>query len=248
MIKIGCCGFPVSRKRYFKEFPVVELQETFYQLPEIDKALRLKREAPHGFEFTMKAWQLITHDPTSPTYRRLRTEIPEERRSRYGSFKPTDEVFTAWKKTLKFARALGARVILFQCPPSFRPTEQNIKNMRSFFKEIKREDLLLAWEPRGEWRPGDIKDLCDELGLIHVVDPFKDNPVDGGVRYYRLHGIGGLRYKYTDRDLERLLKLCSAVTSQSSKDSLQYLLFNNIHMYEDAKRFRELITPHLATK
>jgi len=29
-IKIGCCGFPVGKERYYKEFDVVELQSTFY--------------------------------------------------------------------------------------------------------------------------------------------------------------------------------------------------------------------------
>lgn len=35
-IKIGCCGFPVSRERYFRDFGVVEIHETFYQPPDHD--------------------------------------------------------------------------------------------------------------------------------------------------------------------------------------------------------------------
>ena len=30
--KVGCCGFPVVRGRYYETFGVVELQQTFYQL------------------------------------------------------------------------------------------------------------------------------------------------------------------------------------------------------------------------
>ena len=32
-VKVGCCGFPVSMKRYFQEFRVVEVQKTFYKPP-----------------------------------------------------------------------------------------------------------------------------------------------------------------------------------------------------------------------
>jgi len=35
MIEIGCCGFPVSRKRYFEHFPVVAIQQPFYKPPQV---------------------------------------------------------------------------------------------------------------------------------------------------------------------------------------------------------------------
>lgn len=232
-IKTGCCGFPVSRKRYFEHFRVVELQETFYQMPEPALAERWRQQAPEDFEYTLKAWQLITHEPKSPTYRRLRIKIPEVKKQYYGSFKPTDEVFDAWQKTSEIAQILRARVIVFQCPPSFIPSEDNKKNMKAFFKEIKRQKFMLAWEPRGKWSAEDIKPVCTELELIHVVDPFKDKALYGKILYCRLHGIGGLRYKYTDNDLKRLLELCL-------DDRTVYVMFNNVFMFEDALRFKEI--------
>jgi len=33
MIKVGCCGFGVARSKYFQEFSLVEIQQTFYQPP-----------------------------------------------------------------------------------------------------------------------------------------------------------------------------------------------------------------------
>ena len=33
-IKVGCCGFPVSREKYYKNFDVVGIQQTFYQPPQ----------------------------------------------------------------------------------------------------------------------------------------------------------------------------------------------------------------------
>jgi uncharacterized protein YecE (DUF72 family) len=62
-IKVGCCGFPTARKNYFQEFNLVEIQETFYRPPSIDGAAKWREEAPQDFEFSLKAWQVITHLP-----------------------------------------------------------------------------------------------------------------------------------------------------------------------------------------
>ena len=70
-VKIGTCGFGrVNRPEYFKLFPIVEIQHTFYQPPQIETFEKWRSGAPDDFEFTLKAWQLITHEASSPTYRR----------------------------------------------------------------------------------------------------------------------------------------------------------------------------------
>jgi len=32
-IKVGCCGFPKGKKKYFEQFKLVEIQQTFYKPP-----------------------------------------------------------------------------------------------------------------------------------------------------------------------------------------------------------------------
>jgi len=44
-IKVGCCGFPVNRGKYFKNLELVEIQSTFYQPMDIEKAKELRDEA-----------------------------------------------------------------------------------------------------------------------------------------------------------------------------------------------------------
>src|SRR5688572_14794060 len=110
---VGCCGLPGRQADYYGEFPVVEVQKTFYQLPRLSLAEKWRREAPAGFRFTMKAWQLITHRADSPTYRRLREEL-HGRAGAYGDFQDTHEVWLAWERTLEWARALQAPVVVFQ--------------------------------------------------------------------------------------------------------------------------------------
>lgn len=233
-VRIGCCGFALGQSAYYRHFSLVEVQQTFYQPPPAGTLEKWRRQAPENFEFTLKAWQLITHEPSSPTYRRLRTPFAEERSDRYGSFRPTEEIMNAWRVTLEAARALRASTIVFQCPASFSPTPEHIRNMQEFFREIGKDcaSFTLAWEPRGVWPAETVKSLCGELGLIHVVDPFQDVPLAGNCRYFRLHGITGYRHRYSDADLERLARLCQGTT---------YCLFNNMTMAADAHRFLQKV-------
>ncbi|MBA3239828.1 MAG: DUF72 domain-containing protein, partial [Acidobacteria bacterium] len=153
------------------------MQHTFYQPPQITTLEKWRAGAPAEFEFAVKAWQLITHQASSPTYRRLKHALSEEEKEGAGSFRPSGIVKEAWEVTRACAAALGARMILFQCPASFQPTKANVGNMRKFFGKIEREGLSFCWEPRGGWPREVVKGLCDELDLWHVVDPFSDRTV-----------------------------------------------------------------------
>ncbi len=231
-VQVGCCGFPKSRSEYFQAFKVVEIQQTFYQPPSLKTAEKWRAEAPADFEFTLKAWQLITHDSRSPTYRRLKLSWPADRLSQCGSFRPTKEVHWAWERTREVAQALHSRYILFQCPASFQPCAENKRNMESFFRQVKRDNLQFIWEPRGAWAPGEVRDLCLELGLIHGVDPFNADPQTAHIGYFRLHGITGYRYRFSNEDLKALRMKCLGAS---------YCLFNNINMWADALAFQTLL-------
>jgi uncharacterized protein YecE (DUF72 family) len=233
MVKVGCCGFPINKKEYFKKFSLVELQSTFYEIPaKIETVKKWREEAPKDFEFTLKAFQVITHDFKSPTYKRLKRKFGNPKN--YGFFKNTREVFEAWEMTKEVAKALDSKIVVFQCPASFKPEKENIENFRKFFKKIKEKNFILVWEPRGNWPENLIKGLCKELNVVHCVDPFKQKPLFGKINYFRLHGKPNynLRYKYTNEDLKELLKF------YDKKEN--YVLFNNLNMFEDAQKFQKL--------
>lgn len=233
-VKTGCCGFRTSRVEYVNAFPVVEVQQTFYQPPQIKTLERWRAEAPPGFEFTLKAWQLITHEARSPTYRRLKRALAEEEREGCGGFRPTPIVREAWDVTRACAEALGARRVLFQCPASFTPAAANVRHMRRFFASLERGDLRLLWEPRGGWPDALVRELCEELDLVHVVDPFAARTVTPRECYFRLHGRGGWGYKYETDELEELISMLPRSGATS------YVLFNNVRMGEDAMTFQGL--------
>ena len=234
-VKVGTCGFGLTKEEYARIFSCVEIQHTFYQPPQIKTLERWRRAVPADFEFTLKAWQLITHDAKSPTYRRLKRKLSETEKAEAGYFRTTAIVNEAWETTLASAKALRARTILFQCPASFKQTEANIESMERFFGSIDRHDLNLCWEPRGDWNAALVKSICSRLKLWHVVDPFIVKSVTPEKCYFRLHGRTGWRYQYETAELEEL-------ADSMAKRKAGYVFFNNSKMTEDALKFCKVLS------
>ncbi|BFH73187.1 DUF72 domain-containing protein [Sulfurisphaera javensis] len=233
MIKIGTCGFTY---KHFNYFDVVEVQQTFYDVVS-EETLNKWRKQGKNIEFTIKALQVITHEYNRTTYKKMKSDFGNK--ENFGFFKPTKEVFEAYEVTLKEAKILNAKVIIFQTPSSFLPTEENVKNLKNFFSSTD-PSFIYGWEPRGEeWYKGDLlSKIFSELNIIHVVDPFRHISLTKK-KYYRLHGIGkgevNYSYKYTDEDLKKLAE----IVMQEKEDV--YVLFNNIYSFDDALRFKKLI-------
>jgi uncharacterized protein YecE (DUF72 family) len=234
MVKVGCCGFPVGRRRYMARLPVAEVQQTFYQPPQPDTARRWRAEAPPAFEFTLKAWQLITHEAASPTYRRLKRPLSPAERTQAGFFKDTPLVRQAWETTHEIAQILEARIILFQCPARFGPTPENRERLIRFFSRLDRGGCTCAWEPRGNWPREEVAELCRELNLLPALDPLAAAPFPGPRAYFRLHGRGGYRYYYSEADF---VALRSYLTDRDQV----YVFFNNMSMWADACRLADAL-------
>jgi len=239
-VRLGLCGFTMAFADYVREFGVVEVQQTFYEPPRDATLVRWRRQAPPSFEFTLKAWQLITHEASSPTYRRLRRPLTAEERRACGSFRVTPVVIEAWNRTLACARLLRAGAVLLQCPRSFRPTSENADRMRGFFAAVERPaGLRVLWEPRGPWPADLVLELCRELGLVHVVDPLVDTTVTPEATYLRLHGLTGARHVHTDAEL-------AALAAALPRAGTAYVMFNNLPRIDDARRFRAAYMPRRA--
>lgn len=228
-VHVGLCGFTINAADYFATYDCLEVQQTFYEPPSKLTMNRWRDQASDEFIFTIKAWQIITHRSTSTTYRRLKTEVD---RTECGAFQVNGTVMKAWKVTRDCARLLRARAILFQCPASFKPTDENIGNMRRFFGEIERmKGVDYLWEPRGAWPDEVLADVCRELDLVHTVDPFLRDTVTPELTYWRLHGIGSAYRAYNDEELR-------ALAARVPKDNREtYVMFNNIPRPGDSKRF-----------
>src|SRR3712207_50982 len=233
-VLVGLCGWTVSQASYVRRFPVVEVQHTFYEPPSDAVLTRWRTQLPICFEFTIKAWQIVTHESNSPTYRRLKQPLPDSARSQVGAFRTSPPVLAGWQRTLECARILQATAVLLQCPRSFRPTPDNVERLRNFMAQVKRPAGRLLWEPRGEWPTQLLTELCAELDLVHVVDPMHSEPVTPEQTYYRLHGTTGSRHVHTDDELRRLREMVDGRVSP-------YVMFNNLPRVSDAERFLALL-------
>ncbi len=241
---MGCCGWAVKggRRAYYREFPTVEVQQTFYKLPKPETVRKWRDEAPEGFVFCMKAWQGVSHPSSSPTWRRA--GFKPGRLSGYGFLRPTKEVQQAWELTADAATELGAEIIIIQTPPNMPDDSQTIENAEHFFAEAATSRFKIGWEPRGllARRTEAIRKICNRTGIIHVTDLLRIRPATSAdTLYTRLHGLGGREvnysYKYTDEDLEGL----AAAIKQHRDVKTAYVLFNNLSMAVDAKRFKSFI-------
>ena len=233
MIKTGCCGYPVGRKKYQETFRLVEINRTFYKIPKISTVIKWRKEAPAEFEFTVKAHQDISHKY------KLKLE----------------DAFKAFEAMKPICRNLEAKILLIQTPASFRP--DRLKDAEDFFKSIRREELTVVWETRGpSWETEEtrerLKRLLESLDVPHVTDPFRSLPVySGSIAYLRLHGSGSRMYyyQYTDEELSELHRIVESLESGGRE---VYVLFNNLSMFEDASRFLSLIEtgrfPHLTLR
>lgn len=242
-IRVGVCGFPEAKDRVFRDFGIVEVQQTFYHPPQETTAKRWRQSAPEGFFFTLKAWQRITHEATSPTYRRSKSPLPDRHKKLVGSFKWNELTREAWQLTLIVAQALKAKAIVLQTPASFLPSEENLKRLYYFLTHIDRSGMLLVFEPRGEaWRDNIVARVIQELNLIHGVDPFIRDSQGGCVNYFRLHGRPAYhyRYRYGEGDFHELVK-------KLATGKANWVLFNNTHMADDARRFLSFLNDYPLT-
>jgi uncharacterized protein YecE (DUF72 family) len=237
-VRIGLCGFTMAMEDYALHFPVVEVQNTFYEPPRNEVLQRWLALTPRTLEYTMKVWQLVTHSAGSPTYRRMKRPLTAD--AEPGFFRDTSAVAAGWQRSVECATLLDATALLFQCPASFAPEPENVERMRRFFARITRPAARLLWEPRGiPWvsERSLALSLCAELDLVHVVDPFVTAPDPAQPVYWRLHGIAGPRSSYTDAQLLQLREMLGAISSAGP----HYVMFNNIPRIRDAQRFARLL-------
>ncbi len=224
MIKVGCCGFPVSREKYYESFNLVELNVTFYKYPRLETVKKWREETAKKFEFTIKTHQDISHK---------------------AKMKLCEASLQAFEQMKQLCKTLNSRVMLFQTPASFKP--DRINDAEEFFSKVSREDLVLVWETRGaEWEKESIRakleDILEKVNVTHVVDPFRIAPAYfGEIAYFRLHGLGEQMYYYQYSNSE-LRKLKELISPYGEKAEEVYVLFNNLSMFEDAKRFQEFLS------
>ena len=120
---------PEARLRYYAEqFPVVEVDSTYYFPPSEKNSVLWIERTPKEFTFNIKAYSLLTNHPTKrdSLYKELAESLPDElegKKNLYREQLPDDVVDEVWERfhdalmPLHSAGKLGA--VLFQFPQWF---------------------------------------------------------------------------------------------------------------------------------
>lgn len=137
-------------------------------------------------------------------------------------------------------------MVLIQCPPSFDATDDHEANIRDLLGSVERDGRRIAWEPRGTWKDDRdrVRSVCEDLDLIHVVDPMRAEPV--GVHddaYVRLHGLNDDPYDYDyDYSGDELDELADVVEGLHDDHETVYCMFNNEAKFENAAALEERLS------
>lgn len=165
---------------YASQLAAVELNNTFYRLPQKSMVENWKEQVPESFRFSIKASQRITH------------------------FKRLKEVADETKYLLDTVGVLGERlgVILFQLPPNMK---KDLARLETFLASLP-ATIKAAFEFRHQtWLEDDVLDLLragnhalcisdtDDLPVTHI-----DRTADWG--YLRLR-----RVEYSESNLREWL-------------------------------------------
>jgi uncharacterized protein YecE (DUF72 family) len=150
---------PEKRLAYYaKQFPLVEVDATYYSPPAESTAKLWADRSPPGFLFNIKAFSLLTGHPTkvSAIYKDLRPET--DKRNVYPDDLTPQAYEDVWTRFLSAldplveAKKLG--VVLFQFPPWFTIRRSNKQYLLEVAKRC--SPLRVAVELRNEtWFAGD---------------------------------------------------------------------------------------------
>jgi uncharacterized protein YecE (DUF72 family) len=182
-------------------FGTVEVNNSFYRLPERATFERWREQTPPGFIVTVKASRFITH------LKRLKD--------------PQDPVALFWERATGLGDRLGP--VLFQLPPRFRADPDRLRRFLAVLPEAARP----AFEFRDDsWLTDEVFSMLDAAGAA-LVWPDRpgakvDLPVVAGWLYVRFHQ--GTR-SGPDYRRDKLRRWASRIAAADARES--FLYFNN---------------------
>lgn len=222
---IGCGGWQYFRipgvdslRIYSRAFRFVEVNSTFYDLPDLALVRSWRRRVPEGFEFSVKANRIITH---------------------VEKLTPTQRILEYLEECLEICRILRARVLVLETPRSLL-LHPILENLEKLLDAINLKGVRIALEPRCGWSSDpEILRSFKDLEIIPVTDYSREDPPydDEEIAYSRLFGKGEHNiYQLTDEDLKEVRR-----RAESRRSRKVYLSFHGVAMYLDAARMERFL-------
>jgi uncharacterized protein YecE (DUF72 family) len=203
---------------YSRMFNFVEVNSTFYSMPDFKMVERWRRVAPNDFKFSVRAHRSITH---------------------VNKLRANNEVFDNFELMKQICQILHAEVLHLQTPSSFEPSNIEAENLKQLLSTLNLGGLRLALEFRGKQSQGlspEFSKVMQDHSLIHCVDLSKGEMpcYDADILYTRLFGMSHHNvYQPSDVELMEIDRKISG--SKSEKVAMS---FHFVKMYKDAARLK----------
>ncbi|MFN8064612.1 MAG: DUF72 domain-containing protein [Vicinamibacterales bacterium] len=235
-VRVGCSGWqyrhwrgdfypaelPVSQwfPFYAERFDTVEINNTFYRLPDTPVFRSWRARAPHGFVFAVKASRFLTHmkklkDPEAPL-----------------------ELF--FSRARELGRTLGP--VLYQLPPKW---PLNLERLEQFLDALppRRQHVIEFRDP--SWYDDRALALLDRhrvsLCLHDMAGSASGQIQVGPIAYVRFHGTQRYSGSYAD---DQLARWAEWLAPRAASGTPVYAYFNNDvggHAPSDAARLRSML-------
>jgi uncharacterized protein YecE (DUF72 family) len=266
-------GMPARERLpwYAERFEAVELNSSFYAIPELTTVSRWARATPPGFTFDVKLHRLLSRHAA-----RLDSLPPDLREgaqtNERGRVRLTPELETAMLDQtlgavapLEEAGKFGA--FLLQLTPAFAPDKNRLDELRGVIAGLYPRPVAIELRNR-LWLKGDRAEetfswLSENGAAFVAVDAPREEhipimpPVDAVTRddlaYMRAHGRNAEGYmhgktvaerfgwQYTDEELQEIAGRARAMAEEAGE---VHVMFNNnrgMDAPSSAQRFRELV-------
>jgi uncharacterized protein YecE (DUF72 family) len=239
-VRIGCSGWNYASwkdefyegkparlwlEHYARHFDTVEVNNTFYRLPNRDAVANWERTAPPGFTFTIKMSRYVTH------IKRL-TDLGTGLQRFYERIEP-------------LLRSAKMGPVLWQLPPTFKRDDERLRAALERFPEEQRHCIEFR---HPTWFVDETYEALREHGVALVigdrpeVKPFPAHVFTADWTFVRFHyGSRGRRGNYSEAELQEW-----AATFREWREQVGvFMYFNNdweVFAVRNALRMKELLT------
>jgi uncharacterized protein YecE (DUF72 family) len=206
---------------YAERFDTVELNNSFYRLPEAEGFAAWAGRVPSGFVFAVKASRYLTH------LRRLR--------------EPSEPLDRLWSRALRLGPHLGP--MLYQLPPRWRPNHERLEHFLAALPKGKAQAIEIRDR---RWYGPRLSRELEQHGValcLHDMGGSASKPQRvGPFVYVRFHGAG-VRYggSYSP---QRLMGWADRMADWARDGCTVWAYFNNdagAMAIADAERLRSLV-------
>lgn len=207
---------------YAQHFDTVELNNSFYRLPNPETFRGWREAAPKNFLFAVKASRFITHN--------LKLKNPQN----------------ALDNILSRAEVLGRKLgpVLFQLPPSWK---KNVERLDEFLAALSRYHRYVFEFREPSWHDEEVYAVLRKYNAaycIHEIAGFHTElTITADFTYVRLHGPGAGKYegRYTETQIGQWAQ---QISDWSKRLKAIYVYFDNDqagYAAANALRLKELV-------